>query len=302
MRRYTYNIGIYNIGKGFVFLLLAFFFSNAIAFGASKSDNNVYYTQKDSAEIVTLLAEAPQNMKNEDRILYFGKKLLGRPYVAHTLELPGNERLVVNMRELDCTTFLETVLALSLSNKNGQKSFESFCNNLRKLRYRSGKIDGYASRLHYFTWWADDNVSKGLVKEIVKDGSPFISSQKINVNYMTQNPDKYAQLKDNTNLTSVIRKYEVASNGKTIKYIPKRLLNGSETDLSDIHTGDIVAIVTSKSGLDTSHLGFAVWQNGKLHLMHASSLYHKVVLDSNTFYNYSNKQRSQLGIRVFRLL
>ena len=42
------------------------------------------------------------------------KLFLGTPYVGKTLEQEGEEALVINFRELDCTTFLENVVALSL--------------------------------------------------------------------------------------------------------------------------------------------------------------------------------------------
>jgi len=71
--------------------------------------------------------------------------------------------------------------------------------------------------------------------------------------------------------------------------------------LGIIEDGDILAMITSKPGLDTSHIGIAVWQNGRLHLLNASNIYKKVVLDTQTLYTYQQKQASQLGIRVFRL-
>ena len=47
----------------------------------------------------------------------------------------------------------------------------------------------------------------------------------------------------------------------------------SQKDLSAIHDGDLIAIVTTKKGIDYSHLGFAVWgKDGKLHLLNASSI------------------------------
>ena len=98
-----------------------------------------------------------------------------------------------------------------------------------------------------------------------------------------------------------IRQKDQLTSGKTYRYIPKSLLNESADRIGVVHTGDIVAIITSKSGLDTSHIGIAVWQDGKLHLLNASSIYKKVVLDKSTFYQYSQRQKSQLGIRVFRL-
>lgn len=68
------------------------------------------------------------------------------PYVAHTLETDGEEDLVINCDEVDCTTFVEYVLALSLPSASGNKMSESdFAANLQRIRYREGKIDGYTS-------------------------------------------------------------------------------------------------------------------------------------------------------------
>lgn len=290
-----------NTAKALLPLLFLLLSTSAAQAGLRQKSDDICYTRQDSATIVNLLAEAPKGMSNGERMLYFGKKLRGTPYVAHTLEVGDRERLVVNTRQLDCTTFLETVIALAICDKDKQRTFESFCGNLRKIRYRGGKINGYPSRLHYFAWWADDNADKGIVKEVASESYPFTSTMTINVDYMSTHPKSYKQLNGNAQLTKEIRRLEEKSNGKTIRYIPKKLLNGGKDKLGAIHTGDIIAIVTSKKGLDTSHLGIAVWQDGKLHLMHASSLYHKVVLDSKTFYAYTMNQKSQTGIRVYRL-
>ena len=72
--------------------------------------------------------------------------------------------------------------------------------------------------------------------------------------------------------------------------------------LETIHDGDILAIVTRKKGLDTSHLGFAVWQKGCLHLLNASSIHKKVVLEPMTLSEYMKKHPSQLGVRVVRVI
>lgn len=48
-------------------------------------------------------------------MLKYGLSFLKTPYVAHTLEVNDEEKLVVNFDEVDCTTFVEYVLALSLS-------------------------------------------------------------------------------------------------------------------------------------------------------------------------------------------
>ena len=262
----------------------------------------IEYTKADSTKIVGLLANAVKERGNESRMLYFGKKFLGVPYVGHTLENGDHEHLIVNTRELDCTTFVETVLSLALCDKENKRTFSDYCRNLTKIRYRGGKLTDYTSRLHYFTWWGEDNESLGIVKSISRPGAPYTAVQTINVHYMTSHPDYYKQLKLHPEFISVIGKQERESNGNQYRYIPKSLLNGSRTDLADIHDGDIISILTSKDGLDTSHIGIAFWQGGKLHLMHASSLQKKVVMDQNTFYDYSQGQKSHIGIRVYRAI
>ncbi len=269
---------------------------------SEKIDSSIEYTKQDSICIVQILKEAKTEKGNEARTLYFSKKFLGVPYVGHTLEEGTKEHLIINTRGLDCTTFVETVSALSLCDANNKRSFADFCYYLRRLRYRSGQIDGYPSRLHYFTQWGEDNEKMGLVKSVF-ESSDFkgFATQTISINYMSSHPHLYKHLKRNPSFVKKIKADEQAVNGKKYRYLPKAKLNLSPSQLSFIHTGDIVSIITSKEGLDTSHVGIAVWQNGKLHLMHASSLYKKVVLDSKTFFDYSQGQKSQLGIRIYRL-
>ena len=90
-------------------------------------------------------------------IAEIGKSFIGTDYKAHTLEKEGDERLVVNLRGFDCTTFLENILAFARCIKSGKTSFEDFQDELIKIRYRNGVIDKYPSRLHYFSDWIYDN-------------------------------------------------------------------------------------------------------------------------------------------------
>ena len=120
---------------------------------------------------------------------------------------------------------------------------------------------------------------------------------------MSQHTQLYPMLKDDTIAQRLISKYEREASGITIPYIPRNQLNGNKKGvLGVIHDGDILAIVTRKDGLDTSHLGFAKWgKDGKLHLLNASQIHKKVVLEPMTLYNYMGKHPSQLGVRVIRI-
>lgn len=277
--------------KIMLFLVTAFL-------AVSGNAGNIVYTKKDSLKVVQLLNEASRLPKNVNRMVFFGKKFIGIPYVANTLEVGNSEKLIVNLRQMDCTTFIETVSALTIADRRGQRSFSGFCNALRQLRYRDGKINGYTSRLHYFSFWVNDNIRKGLIGDRINSRTPYAKGQRIQVNYMTNHPDKYKHLRNNPSNVRAIARYEQRVNGSVRYYIPKAYVGLNRSKLSFIHDGDILGTVTKKAGLDASHLGIAVWVNGKLHFLNASALYHKVVLDKNTMYSYQQKQRSQLGVNV----
>ena len=108
------------------------------------------------------------------------------------MEVGDEEHLVVNLRKLDCTTFIETVVALALCDKQNKRTFKDYCKNLTKVRYRNGKITDYTSRLHYFTWWAEDNEKLGIVEDIApkkEPWGPFTAVQTVSMSAMsaTQN-------------------------------------------------------------------------------------------------------------------
>ncbi len=263
----------------------------------------VEYTKADSAQVVALLNAAKNQRGTENPIFYFGKKFLGIPYVAHTLELGDKEHLIVNLHGLDCTTFVETVVALSMCDQQNKRTFDDFCKNLTTIRFREGKMTDYTSRLHYFTWWAEDNERLGIVKDISIDDAPFLGVQTVHINYMSQHPTLYKQLKNHPEFVPTIRNYEQATEGKQFHYIEKKDLSWKAgTPLSMVKDGDIVAMLTDSDGLDTRHIGIAFWQNGQLHLLHASSLYKKVLMSKETFYDYEMKQPKHTGIRVFRFV
>lgn len=266
----------------------------------ARAQSDATYDPVDSIEVEKLLNEADGGQLTP---LYFAEKLLGRPYVGQTLEVNGDvEKLVVNLRELDCTTLVENAVALAMAHNKGGKSFSDFCGALLKIRYKSGLNSGYSSRLHYFSQWINDNCRMGITEDVGADGKyPFIARQRLDLHFMTRNPQYYRQLKDNPLLCEEILKEENAINGLVVNYIPKNLLNQPQSKLSAIHDGDIIALVTNKDGLDISHVGIAVWENNRLHLLNASSLQNKVILDNSSLYNYQKKRASQLGIRVIRL-
>lgn len=258
------------------------------------------YTTADSIKVVKLLQEGKKQKGKQDLVLFFARKFLGIPYVPSTLENNTDEQLVINLRQLDCTTFVENVLTLTLCTKNGQTTFDDFCNQLRKIRYRNGKV-GYPTRLHYFSEWISDNTRMGFVEETQAPNPPFSAVQTLQINFMSTHVDKYPMLVRTPAFIKPIAQMEGELNGQTCRYIPKAGILNNAACKQAVKDGNILALVTSRQGLDTSHVGFAIWKKDGLHLFHASSLQKKVVEDKSLLRNYMMKQKSQLGVRVVKV-
>jgi len=229
-------------------------------------------------------------------MLEIGKFFLGTPYVTGTLETKKAEHLVVNLREYDCVTFIENVIALLWYVKSRGKSFETFRRLLRKIRYRQGRLQGYSSRLHYFSDWIHDNEKKGILRDVTAEigGRPLRKA----VNFMTTHSDLYLPLKDAANLWRM-RSVERAIGLRSLFFIPKKDLRRVEDRIRD---GDLIAITTNTEGLDVQHVGIAARVKNRIHLLHASSKEGKVAVSRDTLYRYLMKNRACSGVMVVRIL
>lgn len=223
-----------------------------------------------------------------------GTSFIGTPYVAHTLEVPGPERLVVNLQGLDCTTFVENVLALSRCVKLKESSLEAFTKQLQLIRYRSGFIQGYPSRLHYFTDWIADNERKGIVRDITGEvqGISLVKT----INFMSTHRKSYPQL-SSKNALEAIRVAEQKLSSASRTYVPKAKVAGMQELL---RSGDIIAITTSIPGLDVSHTGLVIVKEGKPYYLHAPLSGGAVQVSQGSLAEYLARAGKQTGIIVAR--
>jgi hypothetical protein len=255
----------------------------------------------DSITITKMLAEARHQDRNICFPLYFARQFIGRPYVAYTLEVSDPETLVVNTRQLDCTTLVENVTALTLCAYRNLYTYRDYQNALVSMRYRWGIIDGYPSRIHYFTEWITENSRAGIVTEIQQPNPPFTALQMVKVDYMSKHPQSYKALRLHPEFVSEIRQIEQRVSGQQFRYIPKSDVTNTSLLRETIQDGDIIAITCQKPGLDIAHLGFAVWRNDGLHLLNASQLHKRVVEEPMTLGEYLSKHPSHTGIRIIRI-
>ncbi|MEN6589184.1 MAG: N-acetylmuramoyl-L-alanine amidase-like domain-containing protein [Proteiniphilum sp.] len=223
---------------------------------------------------------------------------LGKPYVANTLEITDEEMLVVNLREFDCTTFVETVIALTRTAKLEKPSFDAFLAELQQIRYRNGEINGYAARLHYTSDWMYENEQNGRVRNLsaVLGG---IQEEKP-IHFMSAHRDAYKRLKTDDAVLQEIMTVEKEINRRGgFAYLPKAKIASIASHIPHMA---MIGFTTDIEGLDISHVGFAFQKEDKLTFMHASSARKKVVIDEKKLSDYCAGQKSCTGVLVAELM
>ncbi len=234
----------------------------------------------------------------EARVAFFADEFLGTPYAAHTLEREP-EMLTIRLDSLDCTTYAETVLALAQTAGQRRHSWRDFVYNLRRLRYRGGEVDEYASRLHYIADWAMDNIHRGNIT----DGCrvfPRVHYLVKNIDFMSRHRESYPALADSATYAR-IRQIEGGYRNHRFPYIKSSDL-GNRDICDAFHSGDVVALVCNVKGLDVTHMGVVVRdRDGILHLQHASMSKGRVVREDRPLDEFMRKNRHWTGMRVFRI-
>ncbi|NEP90118.1 MAG: DUF1460 domain-containing protein [Okeania sp. SIO2C2] len=191
---------------------------------------------------------------------------IGAPYKAGLLDQSNQESLVISLDGFDCVLFVETVLAMARGIAMEDYAYLTFINNIRNQRYWKGKMDGYCSRLHYFSEWIADNKRRGTVIDIgVELGGERVNKQLF---FMSKNRFKYPQIARNDANYQCIVSMEDSISKLKINYIPYYKIS---TVYSQLKAGDIVAVATEINGLDVTHTGL-VYRNsdGNIGLIHAS--------------------------------
>jgi len=212
-----------------------------------------------------------------EKIDYISEKFLGTNYEENTLtgDLNTPELFTVNLKGMDCYTYIDYVEALRISNK-----FDQFENSIQMVRYQSAEVD-FKKRNHFFSDWAVYNIDriKDVTKEVGGDRTKTI------IKYLNKKSDGTLFL---PGISVVERK---------ISYI----LSGSidKDMLKHINTGDYAGIYTDRDGLDVSHAGIIIKKNDKYYLRHATSkdVLRKVV-DEDLIEYLKNKK----GLLIFRAI
>lgn len=190
--------------------------------------------------------------------------------------------LRTSMRYLDCMTYVEHVLAISSSRKpEYQKEF--LCHLVNIMFNANGEPLQNHLRNHFTSHWADINEKKGYLINVARN-HPHAVCRKLFLNRVGTNRTFYVE-----------DSFMIAANPQSQWYFPLETVMAKKTGLQ---SGDIVALVTDKEGLDVTHMGFFIKKAGKDWLRHASIKLNRIV--DQEFYQYLREHKTVKGLMVMR--
>lgn len=235
-----------------------------------------------------------------------GELAVGSPYEAFALEAyikaggnpSSNEQLALSLTRFDCVTLVESCLAVArIANSPGTPSWDEFGHEIERMRYRGGKREGYASRLHYFSEWISDGEKRGLVHDMgaelggVNDTGPL--------RFMTEHRSSYPALADDGVFRAIGEMERSLDNHPRYVVVAERI----PEVVDRIETGDVLAFATAIPGIDVSHAAFAYRDAARvLRVLHAPLSGGAVEVTRSTLPEYVSAIRRATGILVARPL
>ncbi|HSB55012.1 MAG TPA: N-acetylmuramoyl-L-alanine amidase-like domain-containing protein [Gemmatimonadales bacterium] len=237
-------------------------------------------------------------------VVRVGELASGTPYVPGTLDAylhdaggaPASEPLTLSLTRFDCVTLVESCLGVARSSLAGEApSWERFGAAIERMRYRDGRRDGYASRLHYFSEWIADGERRGLVHDLGAELGGIDDNRPLR--FMTEHRQSYPALTDDK-VYAAIGAMERSLDGMPRRMIPTDQVRA----VADrIETGDILAFATSIPGLDVTHAAMAYRdREGVMRVLHAPLSGGVVEVTRTTLPEYVAAIRRATGILVAR--
>lgn len=238
------------------------------------------------------------------RVEWISSQFLGKPYLLGALGEGEDGRYdqfpLYRMDAFDCETFVDTVLALALSNDSKQ-----FKDCINQIRYQNGQVS-FINRNHFTCLdWNQHNQQKGFIKDIT---TTILNQRKQSVakyaHALINKPAWYAHMpmtiirlntpspvEQATRLNALKREgNQLQLATSIVPYIPFSVLfdkNGKPNKylFNQIPNAAIIEIVrpnwdlTKEIGthLNVSHLGFVIRKQDILFFRQASSTYNSVV-------------------------
>lgn len=294
LMHYTVNV----IKALFVVILCVFFY--AAAYGEEAAPLVSLRESLDTVEVERLITNA-HRLPVQRRIEFISKYLLGRKYHPETRDrikkqqkmpvekveaanpdpLPV-EFLRTSLTYLDCMTYVEHVLAIAASVKPVYHE-EFLCRLIDIMFNAGGQPLMNHHRNHFTSLWGDVNERKGYLRNIARN-HPWAVSRELYLNRVGNNRTFYVE-----------DRFLIADKAQQMWYFPTDVVLAGHAPLA---SGDVVAMVTDKEGLDVTHMGFYIESKGKHLLRHASIKLNRIV--DQDFNQYLRDGKHIRGLMAFR--
>jgi len=238
------------------------------------------------------LIETLSNQSLEKKVEAISHHFLGRRYIRWPLGEgfigKYDHAPLYRFDRFDCTTYIETVIALAQSN-----SLKEFIITLNKIRYKNGKIS-FLNRNHFpIIDWIPNNINQNVITDITSKVADQFPVEKAST--LIDKREWFLSLPYSRFRVSYwVNKYQLISRlykeleksnpveGK-IKYIGLNTIFDSYKNLNhfldNIPSGTIINVVGSHYSLSSAtgsdynitHQGFCIRKNGIPYFRHASS-------------------------------
>ena len=192
------------------------------------------------------------------------------------------EFLRTSMEFLDCMTYVEHVLAIASCQKPDYS--KDFLPRLLDIMFDAGGKPLLSHlRNHFTSVWADKNEKKGYLVNIARNHK-LAKTRTLTLNQVGKNRTYYVE-----------DRFMISEKPQTIWFFDRETLLSKKFRPD---SGDVLAMVTDKEGLDVTHMGFYIKKAGKHLLRHASYTLNRVV--DQDFYDYLREHKSVKGLMVLR--
>ncbi len=269
------------------------------------------FDQMNNREIDRTISEIHKNYPLvSQRIVKISAHFLGIPYRLGPLgegshgEFDGKP--LISFSAVDCTTFVEETMALSLaSDLNQAKEI------LKRIRYKGGVVS-YQTRNHFPSVdWIPNNIAAGFIKDItariagpdIEVASKWISKEKWYREKKLSDIEGFPKMspQEKENLLQKLRRLGESTPDQEaqIPYLPIR---DFEDRLSEVPSGTIANLVRadlSDKPVLISHQVFIIQKGGETYIRHAA--FDSVVKDVPAleyFSRYENSKWPLLGINL----
>ncbi|HAE39347.1 MAG TPA: hypothetical protein DCG57_12020 [Candidatus Riflebacteria bacterium] len=256
----------------------------------------------DVVEVERLITSA-HRLPVQRRIEFVSKYLLGRKYHPETKARIKKQQkkpvekveaanpqplpfkfLRTSMTYLDCMTYVEHVLAIAASAKPAYHE-EFLCRLIDVMFDAGGQPLMNHNRNHFTSLWGDVNERKGYLTNVARN-HPLAVGRELYLNRVGKNRTFYVE-----------DRFLIAEKPQQMWYFPVSVILARKSPLV---SGDVIAMVTDKEGLDVTHMGFYIEKKGKRLLRHASIKLNRIV--DQDLGQYLRDGKHIKGLMLFRPL